>query len=163
MTIKIAWSNYNKFPNNTFFWRGLDGSELLCHFPPSNEYCSNGDISSIENTIKNFKDKGRSDDSMYLFGDGDGGGGPQPIHIERLTRLQDLQGVPNVKFSTFDNFFESVRNNSKKLMTWEGELYLEAHNGTYTSMAEHKNYNRSMESLLRDTEILSSFALLHSG
>lgn len=41
-----------------------------------------------------------------------------------------------------------------KLMTWEGELYLEGHNGTFTSMAEHKFYNRHMEQLLRDTEIL---------
>ena len=38
-------------------------------------------------------------------------------------------------------------------MNWEGELYLEGHNGTYTSMAEHKYYNRYMEILLRDVEI----------
>ena len=45
-------------------------------------------------------------------------------------------------------------------MTWEGELYLEAHNGTYTSMAEHKHYNRFMEQLLRDTEMLLTIAYL---
>jgi alpha-mannosidase len=39
-------------------------------------------------------------------------------------------------------------------MTWEGELYLELHNGTYTSMSEHKFYNRFMEILLRDVELL---------
>jgi alpha-mannosidase len=38
-------------------------------------------------------------------------------------------------------------------MTWEGELYLELHNGTYTNMAEHKYYNRFMETLFRDIEI----------
>ena len=38
-------------------------------------------------------------------------------------------------------------------MSWEGELYLEGHNGTYTSMAEHKYYNRFMEILLRDVEL----------
>jgi alpha-mannosidase len=37
-------------------------------------------------------------------------------------------------------------------MTWEGELYLELHNGTYTNMAEHKYYNRFMETLFRDIE-----------
>jgi alpha-mannosidase len=37
-------------------------------------------------------------------------------------------------------------------MTWEGELYLELHNGTYTNMAEHKYYNRFMEILFRDIE-----------
>ena len=43
-------------------------------------------------------------------------------------------------------------------MKWEGELYLELHNGTYTSVAEIKNYCRRMEIRLRDTEILSSLA-----
>lgn len=43
-------------------------------------------------------------------------------------------------------------------MKWEGELYLELHNGTYTSMAENKLYNRKMEVLFRDLEIISSFA-----
>ena len=46
-------------------------------------------------------------------------------------------------------------------MTWEGELYLEAHNGTYTSMAEIKHYNRTMEELLRMAEILNTVAILN--
>ena len=45
-------------------------------------------------------------------------------------------------------------------MTWEGELYLELHNGTYTTMAEHKYYNRFMETLLRDVEILHYMSFL---
>ena len=45
-------------------------------------------------------------------------------------------------------------------MTWEGELYLELHNGTYTTMAENKKYNRKMEILLRDVEIISSVATI---
>lgn len=45
-------------------------------------------------------------------------------------------------------------------MTYEGELYLEGHNGTFTSMAEHKYYNRYMEQLLRDTEIFYYWAEL---
>lgn len=45
-------------------------------------------------------------------------------------------------------------------MTYEGELYLEGHNGTFTSMAEHKFYNRHMEQFLRDTEILYNWAYL---
>jgi alpha-mannosidase len=44
------------------------------------------------------------------------------------------------------------------LQKWEGELYLELHNGTYTSVAEIKNYCRRMEIRLRDLEILSSLA-----
>ena len=56
--------------------------------------------------IEKFKDKGRSNVSMLLFGDGDGGGGPQIEHIERLKRLKDFEGVPKVEFSTFREFFK---------------------------------------------------------
>jgi alpha-mannosidase len=45
-------------------------------------------------------------------------------------------------------------------MTWEGELYLELHNGTYTTMGEHKYYNRYMETLMRDIEIFYYLAEL---
>jgi alpha-mannosidase len=70
-----------------------------------------------------------------------------------LSRLADLEGIPKVKFSSFKEFFEEAKSTENKLMNWEGELYLEGHNGTYTSMAEHKYYNRYMEILLRDVEI----------
>ena len=100
-------------------------------------------------------DKGRTNSSLLLFGDGDGGGGPQLEHVEHLIRVQDFEGIPKVKFSTCHDFFEEAKSTSKKLMTWEGELYLELHNGTYTTMAEHKFYNRYMETLLRDVEFFS--------
>ena len=76
VTIKIAWSNFNKFPNHTFNWVGIDGSTLFCHFPPADTYLSNGSVSEVISNITNFKDKGRSDCTMLLFGEGDGGGGP---------------------------------------------------------------------------------------
>ena len=160
MTIKISWSNFNKFPNNTFYWRGLDGTSIFCHFPPAETYMSFGTIEDVMNTLTKFKDKGRSNTSMLLFGDGDGGGGPQLEHIEKLSRWQDLDGIPKLKFSTFKDFFTEATQTQQKLMTWEGELYLEAHNGTYTSMSKHKHYNRYMEILLRDTELFYYFAQL---
>jgi alpha-mannosidase len=108
----------------------------------------------------NFKDKGRSNRSLLLFGDGDGGGGPQLEHLERLERLKDFEGAPKVKFSTCHDFFSDMEAESKNLMKWEGELYLELHNGTYTSVAEVKNYCRRMEIRLRDTEIISVMAAM---
>ena len=29
MTTKLGWNEYNQIPNDTFYWRGLDGSEVL--------------------------------------------------------------------------------------------------------------------------------------
>src|SRR5699024_4881856 len=39
-------------------------------------------------------------------------------------------------------------------------LYLEYHRGTYTSQARNKNWNRRLELLYRDVEILSSWMML---
>ena len=31
MTTKLAWNQINKIPNDTFIWRGIDGSQVLTH------------------------------------------------------------------------------------------------------------------------------------
>ena len=38
LTQKLSWNHFNKPPNQTFIWEGIDGSEVLTHFPPSNSY-----------------------------------------------------------------------------------------------------------------------------
>jgi len=123
---------------------------------------SDGSVAEVLKCVENLRDKGRTNSSLLLFGEGDGGGGPHLSHVEHLARVQDFEGIPKVKFSTCHEFFEEAKATSEKLMTWEGELYLELHNGTFTTMAEHKYYNRFMETLLRDVEILhylNSFSL----
>ena len=100
VTIKIAWSNFNKFPNHTFNWKGIDGSTLLCHFPPADTYISNGDISDIMASVEKNKDKGRCNSSMLLYWEGDGGGGPTPEALARISRY-NIESVPKVIMSTF--------------------------------------------------------------
>lgn len=51
----------------------------------------------------------------------------------------------------------------KKLPEWFGELYLERHRGTYTSMAKNKNYNRRSEFLLQTVEGMSLTKKLLTG
>lgn len=56
--------------------------------------------------------------------------------IERLSRMADCAGLPKVKMSTPNEFFDEVREDANKLCTWVGELFLELHNGTYTTKAK---------------------------
>lgn len=105
LTQKLSWSVINKFPHSTFYWRGIDGTEVLTHFPPADTYNSNGCLKEVLMSETNFKDKGRSNSSLLLFGDGDGGGGPQMDHIEKLERLKNFDGAPKVKFSSVHEFF----------------------------------------------------------
>jgi len=82
--------------------------------------------------------------------------------LERLTRLNNVASIPKVKVQTPASFFEKLEKEGKDLLTWNGELYLELHRGTYTSQAKNKLFNRQSEWLLRRVEFLSTIAHLTS-
>uniref|UniRef100_A0A6Q2ZN64 Glycoside hydrolase family 38 central domain-containing protein n=1 Tax=Esox lucius TaxID=8010 RepID=A0A6Q2ZN64_ESOLU len=159
LTQKLSWNLVNTFPHNTFFWEGLDGSQVLTHFPPGNSYEMKGKVEDLVNTVKNNKDKGRANHSAALFGFGDGGGGPTQLMLDRLDRVQDTDGLPRVQMSSPDRLFSLLEAESSLLCTWTGELFLELHNGTYTTQAQIKLGNRQCEALLHDVEVASSLAL----
>nr|XP_061825435.1 alpha-mannosidase 2C1-like isoform X1 [Nerophis lumbriciformis] len=159
LTQKLSWNLVNTFPHNTFFWEGLDGSKVLTHFPPGNSYETKGKVEDLVKTVKQNKDKGRANHSVMLFGFGDGGGGPTQLMLDRLKRVQDTDGLPKIRMSSPDTFFSQLWADSHLLCTWTGELFLELHNGTYTTQAQIKRGNRQCETLLHDIEIASSLAL----
>uniref|UniRef100_A0A8C3ICJ3 alpha-mannosidase n=1 Tax=Chrysemys picta bellii TaxID=8478 RepID=A0A8C3ICJ3_CHRPI len=110
-------------------------------------------------TMNNNRDKGRVNHSAALFGFGDGGGGPTQKMLDRLKRMSDTNGLPRVQMSTPDRFFSMLEKEKTQLFTWIGELFLELHNGTYTTQTQIKKGNRECERILHDAEVLSSFAL----
>ncbi|XP_028305460.1 LOW QUALITY PROTEIN: alpha-mannosidase 2C1 [Gouania willdenowi] len=159
LTQKLSWNLVNTFPHNTFFWEGLDGSKVLTHFPPGDSYTMNGKVEDLVKTVRNNKDKGRANHSAALFGFGDGGGGPTQLMLDRLSLVQDTDGLPKVQMSCPDKFFSQLQAESDLLCTWTGELFLELHNGTYTTQAAIKQANRQCEALLHDVEVACSLAL----
>lgn len=163
-TQKLSWNNINRFPNHTFMWTGLDGTSVLTHFSPADSYTCQGTVRDVTYTVRNNKDKGYSNRSLVLYGNGDGGGGPLRPMIERMTRLKSVEGLPaKVKFASADEFFEDLESTSRDLVSWKGELYFELHRGTYTSQARVKRFNRRCEYDLRKVEYLSVLACLEQN
>ncbi|XP_077372933.1 alpha-mannosidase 2C1 isoform X1 [Festucalex cinctus] len=162
LTQKLSWNLVNDFPHSTFFWEGLDGSKVLTHFPPGNCYTMMAKVEDLVKTVKQNKDKGRANHSAVLFGFGDGGGGPTQLMLDRLGRVQDTDGLPKVHMSSPDKLFSQLWADSHLLCTWTGELFLEMHNGTYTTQAQIKRGNRQCETLLHDVEMASSLAMCHN-
>ena len=179
MTTKISWNEYNKFPYDTFMWRGIDGTEVLSHFSPCedanrdervdyqttyNAYLRPGYIIG-GNKRYSQKDLGR--DYLCTFGYGDGGGGPTVDMLEHGVRMQKgIEGCPNVKIAPSLEFFRHLEGqvkDNKYLPSWSGELYLELHRGTLTSQARNKKYNRKSECLYHDVETLSAIAKKETG
>lgn len=156
LTQKISWSQFNDFPYQTFNWRGIDGTEVLTHFPPENTYNSELDTEFLLPAQSTFKEKDKLDEFISLFGVGDGGGGPKPENIELGRRMANLENAPKVHFDTAKNFFDRLNSEKNKLETWVGELYLELHRGTLTTHGLVKKQNRKLENKLRTVEILWS-------
>jgi alpha-mannosidase len=156
LTQKISWNQFNEFPHHTFNWRGIDGSEVLTHFPPENNYNSQLDAEYLVPAQTHFKERGFVDEFISLFGVGDGGGGPKEENIETGLRLQNCEGAPKVRFGTAKEFFDGLEKYKEQLPKWVGELYLELHRGTLTTQAKVKKGNRKLELKLREVEYLYS-------
>lgn len=176
MTTKISWNETNKMPYDTFLWQGIDGTEILTHFVSTRDYYPslivegkkrpkhfttyNGYLnpSQVMGTWKRYSQKKLNKSALMCYGYGDGGGGTTRDMLENQRRLsRGIPGCPTVKPCTAGEFFENLDKETKakaELPRWVGELYLEYHRGTYTSMARNKKYNRRSEFLLQNTEFI---------
>ncbi|MBR5152995.1 MAG: alpha-mannosidase [Clostridia bacterium] len=156
LTIKLQnMSQHNLFPYNTFNWKGIDGTEVLAHMPPERNYNSMGMPWSLIRAEKNRVDTESPGEALLLVGVGDGGGGAGELMLESMQRDRNLQGIPTHKPGHAQDFFERIAKKREKFPVYEGELYLEKHQGTYTTMGQNKWYNRRMERLLREVEFAS--------
>lgn len=170
MTTKISWNQYNRMPHDTFHWKGMDGSQVLTHFittpepwngPDSWFYTYNGLLTAktVKGVWEAYSEKEVNKDMLISYGYGDGGGGVNRDLLEARRRLDKIPGLPNVKTSTAGEYFrklkKTINDTEQYVHTWDGELYLEYHRGTYTSQGYNKRMNRKMELLYRKAEWLT--------
>lgn len=176
MTTKIGWNEYNKIPNDTMYWKGIDGTEILTYFITTKDYITDPELytrstsettyngrqnaNQIMGTWQRYQNKDINNEVLTCFGHGDGGGGPTiQMHEENRRLAYGFDGCPKTKETFVKEFFEGLeaRLDGKKVPKWCGELYLEYHRGTYTSMARNKRYNRISEFMNQDAESLQVF------
>ena len=162
-TQKLSWSLINVFPHHSFHWQGLDGTEVLTHMLPEETYNSPAAPRSVRKIEENYKESGVSHHSLMIYGIGDGGGGPGMEHLERLDRIENLAGLSPVTQEPVAAFFKTWATEADRFPTWVGELYLERHEGTLTTEARNKWYNRKMELALRDLEWTAVLAKAITG
>jgi len=183
ITSKISWNDTNTLPYDTFIWEGIDGTEIFTTFITGQSYdkgkgCARGttyvgnnDSDFIYGTWERQAQKAYVSGALNTYGYGDGGGGPSKDMLEKLRRL--MRGLPGFPVATTElllPFMERQERdfleNAKKLRRtpkWVGELYLEFHRGTYTTMADNKRDNRRSELALVKCEALGYTDLLFGG
>ncbi len=161
MTIKLSWNNVNKFPYHTFNWKGIDGSEVLVHMPPSGNYVGDGTPACFEEAARFNREKNVKK-ILFEFGVGDGGGGPNELQLEMVKRQLEKE-KPNVRYATSEQYFKDLRAENYDLPSYQGELYLEKHQGTYTTQGKMKKYNRKLEFLMETLESIWTRVYLKTG
>lgn len=158
-TTKLSWNDTNRFPYDTFHWQGIDGTSVLAHF---NEMQGYPYPEQLIRLWKNVRHMDVQDRRLVGFGHGDGGGGPMAEMIESLRLTSDVEGCPRTGYQDIGQFMVGCRDELHELPTWVGELYLELHRGTLTSIAAIKRWNRACEFALQEAELWSTLATLNA-
>ena len=167
LTQKLSWNDTNRMPHHTFWWRGIDGTGILTHFPPSDTYNAQVTADELDLSERQFSEHAWASRSLLLFGHGDGGGGPTRRMMASARRAADVEGLPRVRVGTPRAYFSETEVEARAagghVATWTGEMYLELHRGTLTSQAHTKRGNRRNEQLLHAAELWATTASVRTG
>jgi len=180
-TNKMSWNSATQFPFIVFYWQGPDGSRVLTYSMP---YTLNlvinkpgiGEFKECTSTLENIEAdrvfnyqsdyesiiQRRTEEYIhelgFVYGIGDGGGGPlrlEIIYLKEFLRHKLIKG-----FTTMKDYFQKLETHADCLPIWNDEMYLEIHRGCYTSQVWLKQLNRKTEFDLYNLEVLSSVASL---
>lgn len=170
VTSKISWNEKDQMPYDTFAWQGIDGTRINSYFltaqekkknmPPQRFTTYNGNTtpSIVAGTYDRYQQKALNNEVLLTFGFGDGGGGPTAEDLEFSRRLsKGIPGTPKLKLDFAEHFLKRLEkriDQNPRFPVWQGELYLEFHRGTYTTISKNKKNNRRGEFLYLNTEWL---------
>ena len=169
VTQKLTWNNENTFPYGHFDWEGVDGTRVRCTFPQV--YVARVDPETIDEFYGRIPETETVPSLLFLYGYGDGGGGPMREDVELGERLDAMPGFPRCTFTTARDALDKIRDEAdaiaeqagRDVPVWKGELYLESHRGTLTTHARVKKANRACEMRLREAEVWASVASARAG
>lgn len=155
VTQKIGWNDKNVFPHRLFWWEAQDSSRILSYFPFDYDNKIR-DPFTFADWIRQFEANTGLRELLILFGIGDHGGGPTPEMFERIKEINDLYIAPKIKFGSVKNYLSRLLDNPPEdTPVWKDELYLEFHQGTFTTESVLKKKNRELENKLTTAETLA--------
>jgi alpha-mannosidase len=163
-TIKLGWSETNRFPHTRFWWEGIDGARVLVQQfnTPEDSYNGLVDAASLLRAWRTHTDRAWAGEVLQPIGFGDGGGGPTEAMIAAQAVLATLPLLPATRFAEPETYFEQALAEARAAPApvWVGELYLEYHRGVLTTQGRTKRLHRRAERDLIAAETLAGLAAL---
>lgn len=128
VTSKIGWSETDKMPYDTFFWKGIDGTDIFTYFmtaqdkvrgkKPATNVTYNAKLNPCQliGGYDRYQQKDINNEVMITFGYGDGGGGPIRKDLEYYDVLKKgVSGVPCAKMEFAGSFLERIKKRAEKI------------------------------------------------
>lgn len=162
-TVKQHWGRLTRFPHRSWRWRGPDGSEVLGHAPGTGNYCQQVDLAETATLAEDHQQADVHPDLLLATGYGDGGGGVTLAMLERARRMADLAGAPRARWDRCEAFLGRMRRCRADLPVWEGEIYLERHQGVSTGENHLKTAYRAAERAMQAYEAACAVAGTDAG
>jgi alpha-mannosidase len=160
ITQKLWWNDTTVFPHFLFWWQGVDGTKLLTYLPPLS-YDSEVRWPEVLRGAGWYQAATGRKDPLILFGLGDHGGGPNREILDRVRGYAGLKIAPEFHEGKMSDYLAPVlKDGGPDLPVWNNELYLQYHQGTFTTQAAIKKANRLGESGINVAEKLASIASL---
>ncbi len=160
VTQKFQWNDTTKFPHQLFWWEAPDGSRVLSLM--SSAIGEGIDPLKMIDRACGWQTHTGINESLWLFGVGDHGGGPTRDMLELADRWSHSDVFPDLEFTTAVRYLDKLasREDIQTFPVWRDELYLEFHRGCFTTHADQKRSNRQCEDLLYQAELWSSIACI---
>ncbi len=132
-----------------FWWESRDGSRILVYHFPENY---SGEITpELPERLAKWVITNPIREVLYLFGEGDHGGGPRPADLKHWQQLKASLAPGQIHFTPPAQYFEQLLATAPDLPIVRGELNFFAR-GAYTTQARVKWMNRQAENLLITAE-----------
>ncbi|MBW4696631.1 MAG: alpha-mannosidase [Aphanocapsa lilacina HA4352-LM1] len=157
LTTKLDWNDTTQFPHRIFWWQGPDGSKILTYF--SNLLGAQIEAVPMAKKARAYEKDTGYPKLMWIYGVGDHGGGPTRDMLDQAERLASSPVYPKIEKTTALAYLEQLAAadpKARRFPTWNSELYLEFHRGTFTTHAGQKQKNRRMEVTLAEAEKFSA-------
>ncbi len=160
---KLRYADTNPFPYGLFWWVGLDGSRVLTSAGQGADgYSGRVSPESISRQWQAYTERSMAPALLQPMSSGTALG-PTDEDFEAMPVVSKLAFLPRLEFTLASKYFERADLARSLLPSWKGELYLEAHRGTYTSQGRTKRLNRQAENELVTAEVVETIAAMMSG
>ncbi len=166
VTTKMSWNDTTRFPWETFYWEGIDGTRVFTHLTVIQNWPSPKDLISQLNGVEGglaMPEKRITSKRLLPYGYGDGGGGPMFEMLETARRCADLEGCPKARHVNVGDFLRELEQDACDPPVHRGELYLELHRGTLTNQHQIKRNNRKAEIALHNLELAETLSAVREG